>query len=76
MMRYEVSARFRRMLLILTWLWDLGFISIAIVETVLVMVLTEHFGVAEGQNGIEHEGSGQRGNICCLVFEESRYHQA
>ena len=48
MMRYEVSARFRRMLLILTWLWDLGFISIAIVETVLVMLLTEHFGFGVG----------------------------
>jgi hypothetical protein len=32
----------------LAWLWGFGFISIAIVETVLVMVLTENIGFGVG----------------------------
>ena len=39
--RYEVSPLFRRMILVLTWAWGLGFIIAAIVSTVLIMALSE-----------------------------------
>jgi hypothetical protein len=49
MKRYEVSPRFRRMLLLLSWGWGLGLFCIAIVSTVLIMVLSEiGFGVGWG----------------------------
>lgn len=48
MKRYEVSPRFRRMMLILTWSWGIGLLVIAIVSTVLIMVLTENVGFGIG----------------------------
>jgi len=48
MKRYEVSPRFRRMMLILTWGWGVGLLIIATVSTVLIMVLTENVGFGVG----------------------------
>jgi hypothetical protein len=48
MRRYEVSLPFRRMLLVLTWAWGLGFIIVAILSTVLIMVLSEDIGFGVG----------------------------
>ncbi|KAF4636346.1 hypothetical protein G7Y89_g1735 [Cudoniella acicularis] len=48
MKRYEVSPRFRRMVLILSWVWGLGFIVIAIVATVLIMLLDVDIGFGLG----------------------------
>jgi hypothetical protein len=48
MKRYEVSPRFRRMILMLTWAWGMGFICIGIVATVLIMVLSEDIGFGVG----------------------------
>ncbi len=48
MKRYEVSARFRRMMLVLTWCWGVGLIIIAIVATVLIMELSENIGFGVG----------------------------
>ncbi|RDL37870.1 Uncharacterized protein BP5553_05303 [Venustampulla echinocandica] len=50
MKRYEVSPRFRRMILILDWMWGVGLLAIAIISTVLIMVLDKNiaFGVGWG----------------------------
>lgn len=50
MKRYEVSWRFRRMMLTLTWAWGIMLICIATVATVLIMELNEDiaFGVGWG----------------------------
>jgi len=48
MKRYEVSPRFRRMMLMVTWAWGLGLIGIAIVATVLIAVLNEDVGFGVG----------------------------
>lgn len=50
MKRYEVSPRFRRMILAVTWAWGLGFIGIATVATILIFQLPEDiaFGVGWG----------------------------
>jgi hypothetical protein len=48
MKRYEASPLFRRMILILTWAWGLGFIIVATVSTVLIMVLSENIGFGVG----------------------------
>lgn len=46
--RYEMSPRFRRMMLVLTWVWGIGLLVVAIVSTVLIMVLTENVGLGIG----------------------------
>lgn len=48
--RYEASGMFRRMIQVLNWCWGVGFLVIAIVTTVLVMLLPEAvvFGVGWG----------------------------
>jgi len=48
MKRYEVSPMFRRMILILTWMWGLGFLVIASVSTILIMLLSEDVGFGVG----------------------------
>lgn len=48
MRRYEVSARFRRMILWLSWMWGLGFLGFAIVAIVLIIELPEHVGLGAG----------------------------
>jgi hypothetical protein len=48
MKRYEVSPLFRRMILILSWFWGLGFLCIAIVATVLIMILKQDIGFGVG----------------------------
>jgi len=48
MKRYEVSLLFRRMVVILTWTWGLGFIIAAIVSAVLIIVLSEDIGFDVG----------------------------
>lgn len=48
MRRYEVSPRFRRMILLLSWIWGLGLIFIAIVSTILIMLLKEDIGFGVG----------------------------
>lgn len=48
MKRYEVSPRFRRMILLLSWGWGIGFIILAIVSTVLIMELSEDIGFGVG----------------------------
>lgn len=48
MERYEVSPRFRRMMLVLTWGWGIGMLIIAIISTVLIMVLPENVGFGVG----------------------------
>lgn len=46
--RYEMSPRFRHMILTLTWCWGIGSITIAIVATVLIMELNEDVGFGVG----------------------------
>lgn len=48
--RYETSSMFRRMIAILSWGWGVGFLTVAITTTVLVMLLPERvaFGVGWG----------------------------
>jgi hypothetical protein len=41
--RYETSSMFRRMIATLSWCWGVGFLTIAIATTVLVMLLPERF---------------------------------
>jgi hypothetical protein len=48
MKRYEVSPRFRRMVLIMTWFWGLGLLIIAIVSTVVIMVVETDVGFGIG----------------------------
>jgi hypothetical protein len=51
MKRYEVSPRFRRMVLLLSWGWGLGLLSVASLATVLIMVVDDTdvgFGVGWG----------------------------
>lgn len=48
MRRYAVSPRFRRMILLLSWIWGLGLIFIAIVSTILIMLLEENIGFGVG----------------------------
>jgi len=48
MRRYEVSPFFRRMILLLSWGWGLGFLCIATVATVLIMELEEDIGFGVG----------------------------
>jgi len=48
MKRYEVSPMFRRMMLILTWIWGIGFLLSASVSTILIMVLSEDIGFGVG----------------------------
>jgi len=48
MKRYEVSPLFRRMILLLTWGWGIGFIILAIISTVLIMELSEDIGFGVG----------------------------
>jgi len=48
MKRYEVSPQFRRMILILTWMWGLGLLGIAILATILIMVLETDIGFGVG----------------------------
>ena len=48
MKRYEMSARFRRMILLVNWAWGLGLLGIAIISTVLIMVLNENIGFGVG----------------------------
>lgn len=48
MKRYESSARFRRMVLFLSWGWGLGLLGIAIVATVLVIILDTDIGFGVG----------------------------
>ena len=46
--RYDVSPRFRKMILLLSWIWGLGLIFIAIVSTILIMLLDEDIGFGVG----------------------------
>ncbi|KAH6674454.1 hypothetical protein B0J14DRAFT_653750 [Halenospora varia] len=46
--RYDVSPRFRRMIIMLSWVWGLGLIVIAIVSTVLIMELEVDIGFGVG----------------------------
>jgi len=46
--RWEVSPRFRRMILILSWIWGLGLLFIAIVATILIMLLDVDVGFGVG----------------------------
>lgn len=46
--RYDVSPRFRRMILLLSWIWGLGLIFIAVVSTILIMLLNEDVGFGVG----------------------------
>ena len=39
--RYETSSMFRRMIATLSWCWGVGFLTVAITTTVLVMLLPE-----------------------------------
>ncbi|KAG9238088.1 hypothetical protein BJ875DRAFT_451917 [Amylocarpus encephaloides] len=48
MKRYEVSPRFRRMILLLSWIWGLGLIFIAVVSTILIILLNVHIGFGVG----------------------------
>lgn len=48
MKRYEMSPRFRRMILLVNWAWGLGLLGIAIISTVLIMVLKEDIGFGVG----------------------------
>lgn len=48
MKRYEVSQRFRRMLLLLSWAWGVGLICVAIISTVLIAKLSENIGFGVG----------------------------
>jgi hypothetical protein len=48
MKRYEANPLFRHMILILTWAWGLGFIIVATVSTVFIMVLSENIGCGVG----------------------------
>jgi hypothetical protein len=61
MRRYEISPRFRRMVLLLSWGWGMGFITLTNVSTVLIMELSEdiYFGV-----GWVCHGQGWR----CFLF--------
>ena len=48
MKRYQMSARFRRMMLLLSWGWGIGLLCIAVVATVLIMTLDENIGFGAG----------------------------
>lgn len=50
MKRYAVSARFRRMIMVMTWGWGVMLIFVAIITTALVMTLNENvaFGIGWG----------------------------
>lgn len=48
MKRYAVSPRFRRMILIVDWMWGLGLLAIAVISTVLIMVLDRDIGFGIG----------------------------
>ena len=48
MKRYEMSPRFRRMILLLSWGWGLGLLGIASVATVLIMVIDTDIGFGLG----------------------------
>jgi hypothetical protein len=46
--RYEMSPRFRRMILILSWAWGLGLLLVATIATVLIMVIETDVGFGVG----------------------------
>jgi MFS family permease len=48
MTRYDMSPKFRHMLLLLSWAWGIGLICMAIFATALIMVLTEGVGFGVG----------------------------
>lgn len=48
MKRYDASPLFRRMILVLTWAWGIGFLIIASVSTILIMLLSEDVGFGVG----------------------------
>lgn len=48
MKRYEISPKFRRMLLLLTWGWGIGLICVATAATVLIIELDEDTGFGVG----------------------------
>lgn len=43
-----MSARFRRMILLLSWGWGLGLLIVAIISTVLIMLIPEDIGFGIG----------------------------
>jgi hypothetical protein len=48
MKRYEISSRFRHMMLVLTWAWGVMLILVATVSTILIMELDEDIGFGVG----------------------------
>jgi|SRR4051812_5151319 hypothetical protein len=42
--RHDVGPRFRRMILLLSWIWGLGLILIAVISTILIMLLQADIG--------------------------------
>jgi hypothetical protein len=48
MKRYEMSPRFRRMILILSWGWGLGLLTVATIATILIMLIREDVGFGVG----------------------------
>jgi hypothetical protein len=46
--RYEMSPRFRRMILLLSWGWGLGLLLVATIATVLIMVVDTNIGFGVG----------------------------
>jgi hypothetical protein len=48
MKRYDASPRFRRLVMFLTIGWGLGFLGIAIISNVLIVVLKKDIGFEMG----------------------------
>lgn len=46
--RYEMSPRFRRMVLLLSWGWGIGLLVVATIATVLIMVVETDIGFGVG----------------------------
>lgn len=69
MRRYEISPCFRRMILLLSWGWGMGFIILAIVSTILIMELSEDIGFGVGW-GLPWAGSAVL-SVLTLLFVKS-----
>lgn len=48
MKRYEVSPIFRRLMLVLTWVWGVGLLCVAITSTAIIMTLPVNIGFGIG----------------------------